>query len=90
MTPVLRSGGRGNYSGYSNPKVDELIDTAMVEVDRKKRASYYQKAESILNEDVPMVFLWLPREIYGVSARLGGWEPKADSQINLHDAYIIK
>jgi len=88
MTPVLRSEGRGNYPGYSNSKVDELIDKAMVEVDRKKRASYYQKAESILNEDVPMVFLWLPKEIYGVSARLGGWEPKADSQINLHDAYI--
>jgi peptide/nickel transport system substrate-binding protein len=88
MTPVLRSGGRGNYSGYSNPKVDGLIDKAMVEVDRKKRASYYQEAESILNEEVPMVFLWLPREIFGVSARLGGWEPKADSQINLHDAYI--
>ncbi len=88
MTPVLRSGGRGNYSGYSNPKVDELIDNAMVEVDRNRRASYYQEAEGILNADVPMVFLWLPREIFGVSARLGGWEPKADSQINLHDAYI--
>lgn len=88
MTPVLRSGGRGNYSGYSNPKVDDLIDKAMVEIDRKKRASYYQEAEAILNEEVPMVFLWLPKEIYGVSARLGGWEPKADSQINLHDAYI--
>ena len=88
MTPVLRSKGRGNYPGYSNSKVDELIDKAMVEVDRKKRASYYQKAESILNDEVPMVFLWLPKEIYGVSARLGGWGPKADSQINLHDAYI--
>ena len=88
MTPVLRSGGRGNHSGYSNPKVDELIDNAMVEVDRNKRASYYQEAEGILNADVPMVFLWLPREIFGVSARLGGWQPKADSQINLHDAYI--
>ncbi len=90
MTPVLASGGRGNFSGYSNSKIDELLDKAMVEIDRKKRASYYQEAESILNQEVPMVFLWLPKEIYGVSARLGGWEPKPDSQINLHDAYIIK
>ncbi|MBN1381677.1 MAG: ABC transporter substrate-binding protein [Deltaproteobacteria bacterium] len=88
MTPVLRTGGRGNFSGYSNQKVDALIDNAMVEIDRQKRASYYQEAESIINADAPMVFLWLPKEIYGVSARLGGWEPKADSQINLHDAYI--
>ncbi len=90
MTPVLRSGGRGNFSGYSNSKVDALIDKAVVEIDRKKRAAYYREAEAILNDDVPMVFLWLPREIYGVSNRIGGWQPKADSQINLHDAYIIK
>lgn len=88
MTPIMRTGARGNYSGYSNLKVDELIDKAMVEIDQKKRASYYQQVESILNEEVPMVFLWLPKEIFGVSARLGGWEPKADNQINLHDAYI--
>ncbi len=90
MEPVLKSGGRGNFSGYSNTKVDELMEKAMVEIDQEKRASYYQQAETILNEEVPMVFLWLPKEIYGVSARLGGWQPKADSQINLHDAYIIK
>jgi len=90
MVPVLQSGGRGNFSGYSNSKVDALLDKAMVEIDRKKRASNYQEAESILNEEVPMVFLWLPKEIYGVSTRLSGWKPKADSQINLHDAYIVK
>lgn len=90
MTPVLGTGGRGNFSGYSNQKVDELLDKAMIEIDQEKRASFYQNAEKILNEEVPMVFLWLPKEVYGVSARLGAWEPKADSQINLHDAYIIK
>lgn len=90
MTPTMQSGGRGNYSGYSNPEVDELLNKAMVEINRAKRATYYQEVETILNKDIPVIFLWLPKEIYGVSNRLGGWQPKADNQINLHDAYIIK
>ncbi|MCF8070679.1 MAG: hypothetical protein K9L30_19020 [Desulfobacterales bacterium] len=88
MTPTMRTAGRGNYSGYSNPEVDALIDKAMVEIDRAKRASYYQEVETILNKQIPVVFLWLPKEVYGVSNRLAGWQPKADNQINLHDAYI--
>lgn len=90
FNPTLQTGGRGNYSGYSNPEVDRLLQQASVELDRAKRAEMYRQAQVIVNRDAPWIFLWLPQDVYGVSKRLSGWRPSADSRINLHDACLDK
>jgi len=88
MEPTLKTNGRGNYAGYSSPEVDRLIDEAGLEIDPTKRAKLYQTAQEIIHNDAPWIFLWLPQDIYGVSKRLTGWKPSADSRINLHDACL--
>jgi peptide/nickel transport system substrate-binding protein len=88
FVPTLRTDDRGNSAGYSNPKVDELLDAANAEIDRDKRAALYREAQAIVNKDAPWIFLWLPQDIYGVSKRVTGWQPSADSRINLHDACV--
>lgn len=88
MVPTLRSKGRGNFAGYSNAKVDALLDAAETEADQAKRATMYKEAQAIVNAEAPWVFLWLPQDLYGVSKRLKGWQPSADSRINLHDASV--
>lgn len=88
MLPTLRSGGRGNTAGYANPEVDKLLDSAEVVIKVDARRDLYLKAQEIVTREAPWVFLWLPQDLYGVSKRLKGWEPSADSRINLHDAYI--
>jgi peptide/nickel transport system substrate-binding protein len=88
MLPTLRSGGRGNTAGYANPEVDKLLDSAEVEINVDARRDLYLKAQEIVTREAPWVFLWLPQDLYGVSKRLKGWEPSADSRINLHDASI--
>jgi len=42
----------------------------------------------IVNRDAPWIFLWLPQDIYGVSARLTGFTPSADGRLNLRDACV--
>ena len=88
FTPTHKTNDRGNSAGYSNPEVDKLLDEAAVELDVAKRAGMYQQAEAIVNADLPYVYLWVPQDIYGVSKRLKGWTPSADSRINLHDACV--
>jgi peptide/nickel transport system substrate-binding protein len=88
MEPTLVTGARGNSAGYSNPEVDALIASGDVEMDPEARAGIYQEAQAIVNAEAPWVFLWLPQDIYGVSSRLKGWQPSADSRINLHRAYL--
>lgn len=88
FVPTLRTDDRGNSAGYSNAKVDDLLDAASAEIDRAKRATLYRQAQAIVNKDAPWIFLWLPQDIYGVSKRVSGWQPSADSRINLHDACV--
>jgi len=86
--PTHRSNDRGNSAGYANPALDAILDAASVELDVAKRAAMYHEAEAIVNADLPYIYLWVPQDIYGVSKRLSGWKPSADSRINLHDACI--
>ncbi|SMH38483.1 ABC transporter substrate-binding protein [Maritimibacter sp. HL-12] len=88
FTPTHRTNDRGNSAGYANPELDALLDAAAVELDTEKRAEMYREAELIVNRDLPYVYLWVPQDIYGVSKRLSGWKPSADSRINLHDACV--
>jgi peptide/nickel transport system substrate-binding protein len=88
FVPTLKTGDRGNSAFYSNKEVDTLLDAANVELDQAKRADLYKKAQVIVNKDAPWIFLWLPQDLYGVSKRVSGWEPSADSKINLHDACV--
>lgn len=88
MMPTIRSGGRGNSANYSNPEVDRLLDAASVETNARKRAELFRQVQEIVHKDAPWVFLWLPQDIYGVSKRLAGFTPRADSQIDLSKAYL--
>lgn len=88
FVPTHRTNDRGNSAGYANPQVDQLLDAAGVEADTEKRASLYKEAETIVNKELPYIYLWVPQDIYGVSKRLSGWKPSADSRIHLHDACI--
>jgi len=86
--PTHRTKDRGNTAGYANADLDSLLDQASVELDAEKRAALYHQAQDIISADLPYVYLWLPQDIYGVSKRLSGWKPSADSRINLHDACV--
>jgi peptide/nickel transport system substrate-binding protein/oligopeptide transport system substrate-binding protein len=51
-------GSKGNYAHYKNPEVDRLLAEARVETEPAKRLELYQKAEEIIVEDAPWVFLF--------------------------------
>lgn len=88
FAPTLRTNDRGNSAGYSSGVVDGLLSAASTETDAAKRADMFVKAQKQVNADAPWIFLWVPEDVYGVSKRLKGWQPSADSRINLHRAYI--
>ena len=88
FTPTHRTNDRGNSAGYANPALDALLDAAGIEIDAEKRAGMYREAELMINADAPYLYLWVPQDVYGVSKKLSGWKPSADSRINLHDACV--
>lgn len=88
FVPVLHTGGSGNDSGYSNKLVDSLLDSAETESNPATRSDLYQRAQVIVREDAPLLFLWLPKDVYGVSARLRYWRPSPRGVIKLHGASV--
>ena len=50
-----RTGGPQNYSNYSNPRVDALIDQIDREVDPAKRLALIRQAEAIFEQDPPLL-----------------------------------
>jgi peptide/nickel transport system substrate-binding protein len=88
FAPTLKSNDRGNSAGYSSMIVDGLLSAASTETNAEKRAEMFSRAQKQVNADAPWIFLWVPQDIYGVSKKLKGWQPSADSRINLHRAYL--
>ncbi len=80
--------GRGNFSGYNNERVNELIKAGEVETDIAARHAIYDEAQQIIYDEAPAVFLILPEEVEASSSRVQNWEPASDGRINLHDVCL--
>ncbi len=52
---LFRTGGENNWSLYSNPSVDDLLDQAAQEKDLETRFKLYRQAESMILADYPVI-----------------------------------
>lgn len=80
--------GRGNYSGYSNAQVDQLIRAGEVESNFEVRQEIYSQIQRILLNEVPAVFLVLPQAIEASSIVVQNWRVSADGRLNMHDVWL--
>lgn len=65
-----------NYSGYSNPEVDELLEQGRATLDVQKRQTIYQTLQTKLIEDPPYNYLVYLKHTYGVRKRAKGFTHK--------------
>ncbi len=80
--------GRGNFAGYNNERVNELIKLGETTSDAETRQEIYDEAQQLVYDEVPAVFLILPEEAEAASTHVENWEPASDSRINLHDVCL--
>lgn len=60
---------------YSNPQVDSLFEQGKAVTDQAKRKEAYLQVAKILNDEIPMVYLWSPNSIFAYNKRLQGFKP---------------
>lgn len=53
---LFHTGSNQNNGGYSNPELDELLETARIEQDVTKRIEMYQQAEQMIVDDAAALF----------------------------------
>jgi peptide/nickel transport system substrate-binding protein len=62
MFSLFATGAQGtagyNWGYYSNPELDKLLDQGAAEVDAAKRTEIYNKAQDLLVDDAPALFVY--------------------------------
>jgi peptide/nickel transport system substrate-binding protein len=64
-----------NWARYCNPQLDAAERQALAHYDIPTRKRAYAAVQEILARDAPFVYLWWPRQIEAVTARLQHFDP---------------
>jgi peptide/nickel transport system substrate-binding protein len=78
--------GTLNDAGYSNPKLDYVLNGARKSVTQKSRTTLYSAAMKIIHRDRPLIYLYHPVNYYGVSAKVQGVQVFGDGLIRAYTA----
>lgn len=82
--------GRGNFSGYNNERVNELIKLGEVTIDTAERQTIYDEAQQLIYDEAPAIFMVLPEVVGAAAADVQNWEPAADGRFNMHDVCVAQ
>ena len=75
----FRTGGSLRI-GYSNPKLDELLDKEQQAFDPVQRKKYLSQAMSEITEEAPAHFMWRHKLLWGISKKVD-YKPQPDALI---------
>ncbi|HUZ64604.1 MAG TPA: ABC transporter substrate-binding protein, partial [Acetobacteraceae bacterium] len=90
MWSFLHTGGAFNYGHYSNPVMNKLLDDARLVTSVAKRRAIYKKVWQIQGRDLPLMYLWNPKNIVGMKKQLMGFKQVPDGIIRLQGLYMAK
>jgi peptide/nickel transport system substrate-binding protein len=82
------TGSTNNYTGYSNPEVDALLDQARTEIDVDTRIEQYEQINEILWNDVPFVNLYHEKDFKAMKKYVKGFKHIADTMIRTESIYF--
>ncbi|CAA9348574.1 MAG: ABC transporter, substrate-binding protein (cluster 5, nickel/peptides/opines) [uncultured Gemmatimonadetes bacterium] len=72
--PYLHSRASMNETGFSNARVDSLLDSLRVTMDRKAAGPLWQEYQRLLAREQPYTVLFYPNSLFAVRERLRGVE----------------
>ncbi|MFQ5683161.1 MAG: ABC transporter substrate-binding protein [Candidatus Binatia bacterium] len=75
----FRTGGSPRI-GYSNPKLDKLLDKEQQSFNVAKRKKYLSQAMSLITEEAPAHFMWRHKLLWGLSNKVS-YKPLPDARI---------
>ena len=79
-----------NKTGFTNTRYDDLIYLAAREIDAEKRMQYFQQAETILVDEVPILPLYTYHWNRLVSPSVKGWHDNIMDNYSFKNVYLEK
>jgi peptide/nickel transport system substrate-binding protein len=83
MYNFLHTGASLNDAHYSSAVVDSLLEQTRAETDVAVRRGLYGKIATQLNLDLPVMYIYSPKVLIGMSAKITGFTPIADGLIRI-------
>jgi peptide/nickel transport system substrate-binding protein len=88
--PFVTCKGAQNDSKYCNPEVDALLNQARQTPDIAARKALYNKAQGVLQDDLPIIYSYYQPLVYAVSKRVTGFKAYPDGMIRLRGVAFAK
>jgi peptide/nickel transport system substrate-binding protein len=80
----LATSGSSNNSGYSNPRLDLILENGRKSVTEKSRRTLYRVAQEIVLADRPIIYLYYPIRYAGLdTTKVSGVDFFADTQLRV-------
>ncbi|WP_110751798.1 ABC transporter substrate-binding protein [Phyllobacterium leguminum] len=80
--------GNLNDAGYCNEKVDELLNKARATTDQAQRKAIYDEAQAIIQDELPIVYLYYQPWPFAARADLKGFVAYPDGMVRLKGVSI--
>lgn len=90
-TTVFRSDSTSTHTGYKDDQFDKLVTAGDHELDAAKRAADYKQAAQLLNDDVPVAFIWWDQTALLVKPAVQGYTvDPTEYYFGQHKLYSLK
>jgi peptide/nickel transport system substrate-binding protein len=83
-----RTGEVFNFTGYSNPRVDELLDEARTVPEFDARRELYAEINQAIVDEAPYIYLYNPLEIHAYGPHVRGFEARADQAVRFVTTWL--
>jgi peptide/nickel transport system substrate-binding protein len=80
--------GASNYTFFSDPKLDELLDKGRSLPDGDERAALYNEMQLYINERLPMMYLHNDESIAGIQKSVKGFTPRSNEIHSFREVYF--
>ncbi len=77
-----------NFTGYSNPELDELLDAGRVETDEATRKDIYNQVQQIIIDEAPYVYLYNPAVVNAWQPHVRGYHALPSAAIRFKNAWL--
>ncbi len=88
LWPFLHTGGTFNYGHYDSKAMDDLLDRARLTPDADARKALYRQAVELERKDLPLIYLWTPKNVVGMRKEVTGFTQVPDGLIRLQNVSL--
>lgn len=88
LTPYVYTKSNWNYTGYSNPEVDKLLDQAKAQTDFTERKKLYDKVQEILYNEGPRVVPYFKNYVSAIRKEVKNYKLIPVQYVDLRETWV--